>query len=76
MNKQVNIRIAGQDRFETVEVTPKMTANDVKAKAGCPLDYDLSPTVGEPPFGNDEEVFPRIKDGGKIIASPAADAGI
>ena len=73
--KNVTVRIAGQNTFVPIEVPESMTANQAKEAAGCPLDYDLSPAVGEPPFGSDELIYSRIKDGGKVIASPAADAG-
>ena len=76
MTKQVDIRIAGQGRIARAEITDTTTADEAKALAGCPMEYELSPTVGEPPFGKDEILFDRVKDGGKIIAAPKADAGL
>ena len=76
MQKRIDVRIGGQERIEQVEITETSTAGEVLQVVGCPAnDYTLSPAVGMPPFGGDEKIFDRVKEGGKVIAAPKADAG-
>ena len=76
MNKKVSVRIAGKDEdIRDVQINPNTTAAELLALAGCPSEYEISPGVGMPPFGKDERVYDRLRDNGKAIASPPADAG-
>ena len=75
MTKRISVRIAGQERIEEVEINENTTAAETLALAGLPGDYTLSPAVGMPAFGATERIIDRVKDGGKVMASPPADAG-
>jgi len=75
MQKQIDVRIAGQERIVKVEISPETMASEILVKAGCPVDYELSPAVGQPPFGKDEKIYDRVQSGGKVIASPVAVVG-
>lgn len=77
MTKKVSVRIAGQERIEEVTLNENTTAEDILRKLALPTDgYELSPGSGIPPFGKDERIFGRVKDGGKIIAGAVAIAGV
>jgi hypothetical protein len=76
MTKQIDVRIAGQERIETVEIDEATTAADVLELVGLRANgFELSPAVGMPPFGKDEAIFAQARDGGKVIASGATDVG-
>ena len=76
MRKNIDVRVAGQERIQSIEISEATTAAEALSLADCPSDYELSPAVGQPPFGRDEPIFDRVQQGGKVIASPKADAGI
>jgi hypothetical protein len=78
MTKKINVLKAGQEQeIQEISVTDQTTAAQVLSMAGCPIQgYELMPGGGLPAFGKDERIFTRVKDGGKVIASPLADAGI
>ena len=75
--KTISVSIAGQQRIDDIEINESTTAADVLSHLGLPVDgYELTPAVGLPPFGKDEAIYDRVKPGGKITASPIADAGV
>ena len=73
--KQIGVRIAGQGTIVDIEINENTTAAEVLKETGCADSTELSPAVGQPPFGKDEKIFDRVQDGGKLIASPPAIAG-
>jgi len=75
MSKKIDVRIAGQERIVTVEIEENTTAANVLEKAGCPAGYELLPATGEMSFGQDEAIYDRVQDGGKVIASLPATVG-
>lgn len=75
MTKNIDVRIGGQPDIRRIQITEETTAADALSLAQCPPSYNLSPTVGEGVFGKDELIFDRVKEGGKVIATPVADAG-
>lgn len=72
--KTIACNVAGQNKLVDISVTEDTTAQEVLDAVKC-SEYELSPGVGQPPFGKDEKIYNRVKDGGKVIASPKADAG-
>lgn len=74
-SKQIGVRLAGQGTIVDIEINENTTAAEVLSEAGCAENSELSPAVGQPPFGKDEKIFDRVADGGKLIASPPAIAG-
>jgi hypothetical protein len=76
MSKRIDVRIAGQERITSVTIEENTTAASVLEAAGCPAGYELLPGTGEMPFGRDECIYDRVRDGGKVIASLPADVGL
>jgi hypothetical protein len=76
MSKTIEVRIAGQERIVKVPIEENTTAATVLELAGCPAGFELMPGTGELPFGRDEAIFDRVRDGGKVIAAPPAEVGL
>ena len=76
MTKSVTLIRAGSDRAQTIDIHEQMTASQIKQAHGIPTEFQLTSGVGEPPFGEDEQIFPLLKEGGKLIAATRADAGL
>ncbi len=74
MTKQVSVGVTGSDRIDDIEIDENTTAKDIIEKLGL-TGYRLSPGSGLPMFGDDETIFDRVKEKGKIFASSVADAG-
>ena len=76
MKRLIDVRIAGQERIERVEVEEGTTTRNVLETVGLPPDrYELSVPGQSGIFGKDEVIFDKVKDGAKVIAAPVTDVG-
>jgi hypothetical protein len=73
MSKHILVRIAGMERWPTVEIHENTTAGQVLELAGCPACYVLLLSNGEPPIEQHRCVYDYVRDGERVIASPQPD---
>lgn len=68
--KQIAV-VAGQ-QVQDFTLLPGMTTNDVRTRLNLPESYFLSQRDALP-FGDNEVLYPQIREGEKIFAAPAAN---
>lgn len=74
MSKSLAIKVAGSPVIHDVAIEPGTTAKDILDSLDL-QGYLLSKGPNDPPFGEDEDVYPLVKDGSKLYASTIAEAG-
>lgn len=74
MSKNLAIRVAGSDVIHDVTIPPGSTAKNILDSVGL-QGYLLSKGPNDPPFGENEAIFPLVEDGSKLWASTPAEAG-
>ncbi len=71
--KRVLVTVSATGAGHDLEIQPGTTAADILRQIGL-QDHQLK-MQGEDPFGNTENVYPRIADGEKLFANSIADVG-
>ena len=74
VQKRISVKVAGQERLETIEIGENTTAAEALTLAKCPVDFELLPPGGMP-LGKSEPVYGHVQEGGKLCATPPAVAG-
>jgi len=75
--KNITIVVAGSGKILDCAIKPGTTPRDIneKLKERLPGHCGFSPGEGEKFFGENENIYPLVKDGQKIYATSKADVG-
>lgn len=77
MSKQLAVKVAGTDEIYDMEVEPGTTPHEIlnAPDIGLGNDYDLSPGGGQEIFGQNQNIYPEVEDGQKLIATTNPSGG-
>jgi len=71
--KRVLVTVSATGAGHDLEIQPGTTAADILRQIGL-QEHQLK-KAGENPFGESENVYPRVADGEKLYANSIADVG-
>lgn len=74
MTKNIVVLVAASGVLKNAVIKAGTTPKDIVRDLGL-TGYMLSKSSTDPPFGDDENVYPQVEDGDKLYASTRADAG-
>jgi len=74
MTKNLSVVVAGSGAIKDIIIKAGTTAKDIVKEMGL-TGYRLSKNPDDPPFGENENIYPKVKDGDKLYASTRAVAG-
>ena len=75
MKKRIYVRVAGYETPTEVQIDERTVSDDILGAVGLSRDtHIVEPGTGMPPFGADEAIFQRVREGGRIFVVPAHDS--
>ena len=73
--KRIAVVTAESGQIRDMQILPGTTTSDVRRHLGLDSQYLLSTGRGDPPFGEDENIYERLSDGAKVFASTPVEVG-